>query len=82
MITPDQAQRLEHLDRFVTRYARADKTRRQFWDEFWVEAATLEAEAEAAGHESDLAISLYEIVDSAHEGYSGNPATIDEVMEG
>ncbi|MGH8075612.1 MAG: hypothetical protein ACREO4_16300 [Lysobacter sp.] len=80
-MTPDQTTRLAALDAFVGGYVRTGKTCRQFWDEFWAKAADLQAEASATGPESDLSIALYEIVDSAHEGFSGNPATYDDVME-
>lgn len=82
MITPDQHKRLKELDEFVMNYQRAGKTYGQFWDEFWVQAAALEAEAEVAGHESELAIALYEIVDGAHEGFGGPPEMMGKMMEG
>ncbi|GAB3305579.1 hypothetical protein [Luteimonas notoginsengisoli] len=80
-MTPDQTARLAALEAFMVGYRRKGKTYRQFWDEFWAEAGDLYAHAEAAGPDSEISIALYDIVESAGEGFSANPATIDDVME-
>ena len=82
-MTPEQARKIEELDSFVVHYARAGKTRRQFWDEFHALAGDLGKQAFAHDGPADLRERYCEVLANADDaGFDGPEDCMDEVMEG
>lgn len=81
-MTPEQASRLAELDDFVTRYARAGKTRRQFWAEFDALAGDLGTLAFADAASPELREHYCEVLANADDaGFAGPEGELDDVME-
>lgn len=80
-MTPDQQRKIEELHAFVVGYARAGKTRRQFWAEFDAIAGDLGKLAFADDASPDLCEQYCEVLANADDaGFAGPDEQLDEVM--
>lgn len=68
-MTPEHAQALDHLARFLAAYQRSGEPSAAFWAAFQAEAAPLEALASAPDADPELRACYYDIVDAAHDGF-------------
>ena len=82
-MTPAQARMIEQLHQFVIGYARAGKTRRQFWAEFDAIAGDLGALAFSDDASAELREQYCEVLANADDaGFAAPEDQLDEVMEG
>lgn len=79
-MTRDTSALLDHLQAFVSGYPRVGRTYGQFWEEFGLQAAELEAIVHAQDANAQVVERYYDLVDAAHDAYGCAPGRENELI--